>query len=175
MESGIWYVRMGTKSSGYDPAINTGLSTFLPGKLLGTAADQVLAPSSSGPTWDVYALSGGTFVATPTGISTTYQPVVADINGDGLDDLVDIGPGPSLPFFPGTYFPSIMASVYRNTSSGGLPSFAAPVSSTLFMFSDPGYAVLPSYPNPPFNAWVGGLSTSKGDVTGSGSKVSGWR
>jgi len=78
-------------SSGYGAGIPTGIpqATALFGDLTNAGADGILA--DNGGTWYYYVWNGSSFVGTTTGIayqnmSGGYQ--LADINGDGLPDLI---------------------------------------------------------------------------------------
>jgi len=87
-----WYVSFGS-ASGYGTPVNTGISSstaILPGELLGNGTDGLLA--NNGGTWYYYKWNGSSFTGTSTGLaydtSANTQYVLADINGDGLPDLV---------------------------------------------------------------------------------------
>ncbi|MEO6080914.1 MAG: SpvB/TcaC N-terminal domain-containing protein [Steroidobacteraceae bacterium] len=120
--SGTWYVRLGSASSGYGPALDTGINGYaIFGKFLRGNAHQLLV--LSGGYWHIYAWNGSYFTDTNTGISasTIDSRLVVDFNGDGLDDLVSLASFESL-------------RVSRNTSIGSSLSFA---SSTIYPFLVP--------------------------------------
>jgi len=79
--------------SGYGPAINTNASgTVMIGDVLGKGYDGLLA-SSGGTTFSYYTYNSATqsFSSVPTNLtyhSTYGQYTLADINGDGLPDVV---------------------------------------------------------------------------------------
>jgi hypothetical protein len=114
-----WYVAFGS-ASGYGTPVSTGItvgslaSTLLAGDLLGTGNAGILANHSG--TWYYYTWNGSAFVSASSGLAfdtTVSQFALADINGDGLPDLVALaGSG-------GTVTTRI------NTSSGGTPSFSS--------------------------------------------------
>ncbi|MEO6080370.1 MAG: SpvB/TcaC N-terminal domain-containing protein, partial [Steroidobacteraceae bacterium] len=111
-------VRFGSVSSGYSSPVTTGGAPGFIGKLLGNRADQLLSGEEDGY-WYVYAWNGSSFTSTNTGISwlgstgLSGQFVVADVDGDGLDDLVSVT--------------GLQLTVRRNTSTGGSLSFASPI------------------------------------------------
>jgi RHS repeat-associated protein len=109
-----WYVVFGS-ASGYGSPVNTGLTgTALFGDLTATGTDGILA--KNGSTWYYYTWNGSSFVGTSTGLAydtTASQFALADVNGDGLPDLVAL------------YTPtSAVVKTRLNTSSGGTPSFS---------------------------------------------------
>ena len=85
------YVAFGS-SSGYGTPINTGIPAgVLIGRLMGGVQDDILGVN--GGTWYSYVWNGASFTGTSTGIAydtATYGYQLADINGDGLPDLVDL-------------------------------------------------------------------------------------
>jgi RHS repeat-associated protein len=113
------YVQFGS-ASGYGAPVSTGISgaavtNMLAGDLLGTGKAGLLA--NNGGTWYYYTWNGSSFVGTSTGLaydSTAIRYVLADINGDGLPDLVALY-GPS----------AVRVTTRLNTSSGTTPSFSA--------------------------------------------------
>ena len=121
-----WWVQFAS-ASGYGAPISTGALTsgtqdFLIDNFAGTQAAQLLAPV--GGIWYVYKWNGTSFTATSTGVSvisgTNY--VSADVNGDGLPDLVNIANGET----------ALKVGIQLNTSAGGSVSFAtSPVTSSL--------------------------------------------
>ena len=112
--AGTCYVAFGS-ASGYGTPVATGLSgTLLPGDLLGTGKAGLLANNSG--TWYYYTWNGSSFAGASTGLaydSSAAEFALADINGDGLPDLVTRS---------GTSF-SVTTRV--NTSSGSTPSFSS--------------------------------------------------
>lgn len=117
-----WYVAFGS-ASGYGTPVNTGISgtlglSVLFGDLLGTGQDGILA--NNGSTWSYYTWNGSSFVGTSTSLSvdsTGTQYGLADINGDGLPDLVELK-GP---------LSNVTVTTRLNTSSGSTPSFSSSV------------------------------------------------
>jgi RHS repeat-associated protein len=109
-------------ASGYGTPVSITPGVVLIGNLTGGDRDGVLTVVSG--TWWYYTWNGSSFVGTSTGIaydSTATQYQLADVDGDGLPDLVSMYiTGPNL---KGKY----TATVYTrlNTSSGGTPSFSA--------------------------------------------------
>jgi hypothetical protein len=87
------YVAFGS-ASGYGTPVNTGIPVTvagtvpLIGRLTGKPSDGILYPNGS--TWWYYTWNGTAFQGTSTGLAydatATYQ--LADVNGDGLPDLV---------------------------------------------------------------------------------------
>jgi len=77
--------------NGYATPINTGIACgALFGDLLGNGQDGIL--TNKGGTWYYYSLEGGVFSGVSTGLaydSTATQYILADVNGDGLPDLVE--------------------------------------------------------------------------------------
>lgn len=110
--------------SGYGAPVNTGIACsgyVLYGDLLGNGKDGILA--DNGGTWYYYQWDGSSFVGQSTGLAyqTASQYVLADVNGDGLPDLIEVevtdnGSG------QGTGF-GIYARI--NTSSGSSVSFSS--------------------------------------------------
>lgn len=135
---GEWYIKFGS-ASGYGGAIDTGISgamgaTVLFGDLLGTSKDGILAVN--GGTWYYYTWNGGSFSGQSTGLaydSSAHSVALADINGDGLPDLVTL------------YFsrPTATIETRLNTSSNGAPSFSSSVVTAFSESTDPyvGYPI----------------------------------
>jgi RHS repeat-associated protein len=89
-----WYVSFGS-SSGFGTPVSTGIPSsvaqgqVLPGDLLGNGKDGILA--AVGGTWYYYTWNGSAFTDASTGLaydSTAAQYMLADVNGDGLPDLI---------------------------------------------------------------------------------------
>jgi RHS repeat-associated protein len=114
---GACYVAFGS-ASGYGPPKPTGLtSATLIGDLLGTGSAGLLA--NNGGTWYYYTWNGSSFTNSPTGLaydSSAAQFALADINGDGLPDLVAMY---------GAQSSSYSFTTRLNTSSGSVPSFSS--------------------------------------------------
>ena len=97
--SGTWWVAFGT-SSGYSAPVNTLITNIGYNAVIasvdGSGADDFLFPVSGGA-WTYYKWNGTGFTATSTGVNVstdltaqlTYT--LADLNGDGLPDLVTTG------------------------------------------------------------------------------------
>ena len=87
------YVSFGSVT-GYGTPVAVGsalLGIVLVGNVTGGDRDGIL--TVVGGNWSYYLWNGSSFVATPTGIAydtATYGYQLADINGDGLPDLVDL-------------------------------------------------------------------------------------
>jgi RHS repeat-associated protein len=87
------YVAFGS-ASGYGAGVNTGIpstaSQILPGNLTGHSGQDGILAAVSG-TWYYYSWNGSSFTQTSTGLaydSTAVQYLLADVNGDGLPDLI---------------------------------------------------------------------------------------
>jgi RHS repeat-associated protein len=79
-------------TNGYGTPVNTGIacSGALFGDLLGNGKVGILA--DNGGTWYYYSWNGSSFAGVSTGLaydSTATQYVLADVNGDGLPDLIE--------------------------------------------------------------------------------------
>lgn len=95
-DSGGWHVAFAT-STGFSAPVSAGIA----GNAIaiecadGSGVDGILAPVSGA--WWYYKWNGSSFVGTSTGVSTTGNSTVAssfalaDLNGDGLADLITIG------------------------------------------------------------------------------------
>jgi RHS repeat-associated protein len=87
-----WFVAFGS-TSGYGSPVNTGIpasATVLPGNLNAGTEDGLLV-GSNGSVWKYYTYNGATFSSTPTNLtydSSASQYQLADVNGDGLPDLI---------------------------------------------------------------------------------------
>jgi RHS repeat-associated protein len=113
--------------SGYGTPVNTGApcAGALYGDLLGNGRDGILA--NNGGTWYYYTWNGSAFSGASTGLaydSTASQYVLADVNGDGLADLVESKM---------TANTSLTIYARLNSSSGSTVSFS---SSNPVWFSD---------------------------------------
>jgi RHS repeat-associated protein len=115
-----WYVSFGSQT-GYGTPVSTGIAasaTVLPGNLNGGTQDGLLA--TNGSTWYYYTWNGAAFAGTSTGLafdSSALQYQLADVNGDGLPDLV------SLYLNMSTYAYSVDTRL--NTTSGTSVSFSS--------------------------------------------------
>jgi len=128
LNGSTWYVAFGS-ASGYGSGVSTGIpstaSQILPGNLLGQGSQDGILAAVSG-TWYYYAWNGSSFTKTSTGLtydSTAVQYLVADVNGDGLPDLVSahfINDGQGNGY---TY----TVSVQLNTGAGSTVSFGSAV------------------------------------------------
>ncbi len=89
--NGVWYVAFGS-ASGYVTPISTGISgRALFGNLTGGIEDGILAAGRGPWTYDTW--NGSSFTGKSTGIATdadSYGYELADVNGDGLPDLIDL-------------------------------------------------------------------------------------
>ncbi len=108
--------------SGYGAAVNTGIACgAIYGDLLGDGKDGILA--NHGGTWYYYTWNGTSFSGVSTGLafdSTATQYVLADIDGDGLPDLIE-----SKVVTNDGSANGITLYVRDNTSSGSSPSFSS--------------------------------------------------
>ena len=123
-----WYVAFGS-ASGYSAGVSTGISStaaqILPGGLLGNGTDGILA--TVGSTWYYYTWNGSAFAGTSTGLAydaTAKQYLLADVNGDGLPDLV-------ASYFTstssGTYSATATIDVHLNTGAGSSVAFGSAI------------------------------------------------
>lgn len=88
----VIYVAFGS-ANGYGSPIDTGISCTSPqyGDLTGDGKDGILAPN--GADWWYYTWNGSSFTGQNTGLaydSTAAQFALADVNGDGLPDLITV-------------------------------------------------------------------------------------
>ena len=118
--NGAWFVAFGS-ASGYETPINTGITGgTLFGNLTGGRQDGILAQHSG--VWWYYVWNGTSFVGSSTGTAVdaaSFGYQLADMDGDGLPDLIDLDVTPS-----GTHFLATI-NTRRNTSSGSTASFSA--------------------------------------------------
>jgi RHS repeat-associated protein len=121
-----YYVSFGS-ASGFGTGVNTGIpstaSQVLPGSLLGSNQDGILAAVSG--TWYYYNWNGSSFTSESTGLaydSTAIQYLLADVNGDGLPDLI-------ASYFSGnaTNGYTFTVDVHLNTGSGSSVSFGSAI------------------------------------------------
>ncbi|MGH7485030.1 MAG: FG-GAP-like repeat-containing protein, partial [bacterium] len=115
-----WMVAFGS-ATGYGTPVNTGAAgNGLPGDVPGTGMDGILAVSGSN--WHYYTWNGTAFVHVSTGLAADAAVGLADINGDGLPDLV---------YFSTVYGASghISVSSRLNTSSAGAVHFSTTLNS----------------------------------------------
>ena len=113
--------------NGYGAPVSTGIPcTRLFGDLTGDGKDGILAPN--GTDWYYYSWNGSSFTGQDTGLvydSSASQYVLADVNGDGLPDLIAGYLTQTLiSRRPLIYQYTYTIDVRMNTSSGGTPSFA---------------------------------------------------
>lgn len=113
-------------SSGYGSPVDTGISCTNPiyGDLTGSGKDGIMAPN--GTDWWYYTWNGSAFSGVDTGLaydSTASQYLIADVNGDGLPDLIAVYQ-PCHSNQAGT-FCDLNIDVRLNTSAGGPVSFSS--------------------------------------------------
>jgi RHS repeat-associated protein len=111
-------------ANGFGTPVNTGIlcSNALYGDVQGTGTDGILAPN--GNTWYYYTWNGTAFTGVSTGVaydSTAWQYLVADVNGDGLPDLIA---GYLTPHVGGTYTLNVYTRL-NSTPPGGAVSFSS--------------------------------------------------
>jgi len=107
-------------SSGYGAPVNVGSVGTLIGRIDGGNQDEFFGVS--GGTWWYYKWSGSSFVGTNTGLaydSTATQYQLADVNGDGLPDLVAL----YVVYNKNLGYSNITIKTWINTTSGGTVSF----------------------------------------------------
>ena len=120
--NGVWYVAFGS-ATGYGTPVNTGITGYaLVGNVTGGSQDGILSNKSG--TWWYYTWNGTSFTGASTGIAydaATYGYQLADIDGDGRPDLIDL----DVVYHKASN--SSTATVYTqlNTSTGGTASFSA--------------------------------------------------
>jgi RHS repeat-associated protein len=125
-----WLVAFGS-ASGYAAPVNTGIAVgpgpALFGNLTAGHEDGIL--KVVGTTWEYYLWNGSGFVGASTGLtydSTSKNYVLADINGDGLPDLIS-QKDTTITFGGHTSLTSVISS-RLNTSSPTAASFSATLS-----------------------------------------------
>ena len=124
----LWYVQFGS-ASGFGAPVAIGSSVVLIGNINGGNRDGLL--SVIGGVWWYYVWNGSSFVGTSTGLaydSTALQWQLADIDGDGLPDLVSMHTKTTGGVIPHTIF---FINVQKNTSSGISFSFSTAVLATV--------------------------------------------
>ncbi len=127
-----WYVAFGSPS-GYGTPVNIGINSsvhgnVLIGNLTGQTEDGVLANNNG--TWYYYTWNGTEFTGVSTGLaydSTNYGYQLADINGDGLPDLIVLNIDQE--GTKGNYYYNAIVSTRLNTSSGSTVSFSSTLTS----------------------------------------------
>ena len=126
LNGSTYYVSFGS-ASGFGTGVNTGIPStatqVLPGSLLGSNQDGILAAVSG--TWYYYNWNGSSFTSTSTGLaydSTAVQYLIADVNGDGLPDLI-------ASYFSGnaTDGYTFTVDVHLNTGAGSSVSFGSAI------------------------------------------------
>ena len=87
-----WWVAFG-QPGGFGTPMDTGVTAkagvkLIPGRFLGNDRTQVLVPQGS--TWALLNYSGPAFQQVNTGLPLAGEYLAADIDGDGLDDLISV-------------------------------------------------------------------------------------
>jgi RHS repeat-associated protein len=82
-----WYVAFGS-ASGYGTPVNTGITAAIAlfGDLQGTGKDEILA--NNGGTYYYYTWNGSSFTGATTHLLYDSAVMLADVDGDGLPDLI---------------------------------------------------------------------------------------
>jgi len=85
-----WWVAFG-QPGGFGPPVDTGVTAdagvkVIPGRFLGNDRMQFLVPQ--GATWTLFNYGDSTFQLVNTGLPLAGEYLAADIDGDGLDDLI---------------------------------------------------------------------------------------
>jgi hypothetical protein len=137
----VVYVAFGS-ASGYGTPVNTGISCSpaLYGDLQGTGKDGILAPNGS--TWYYYTWNGSSFTGVSTGLaydSTAQQYLLADVNGDGLPDLISSYATKVKQFGETDYGDNVYVRLNTTTPGGG-PSFASGTTLAYSWGPDPDFA-----------------------------------
>jgi YD repeat-containing protein len=126
LNGSTYYVSFGS-ATGFGTGVNTGIPStatqVLPGSLLGNNQAGILAAVSG--TWYYYNWNGSSFTSTSTGLaydSTAVQYLLADVNGDGLPDLI-------ASYFSGnaTNGYTFTIDVHLNTGAGSSVSFGSAI------------------------------------------------
>jgi RHS repeat-associated protein len=130
---GNYFVAFGS-ASGYGTPVNTGIPVSTPttlfGNITGGHQDGILAVVSG--TWVYYVWNGSSFTGTSTGLaydSTSKNYVLADINGDGLPDLVSQQDTNTI--LNGRTILTSKIWYDLNTSSSTTPSFSSTLTTAL--------------------------------------------
>ncbi|HWJ05782.1 MAG TPA: RHS repeat-associated core domain-containing protein, partial [Steroidobacteraceae bacterium] len=74
----------------FDTGLTTGTSTIIPGEFIGNGRTQFLLQQSG--TWYIAGYGSNGFTATSTGLATGGEYAAADLDGDGLADLISKSP-----------------------------------------------------------------------------------
>lgn len=96
--SGTWFYMLANGSGGFNSSQNSGIANtnFAQAQVLewdGDGKPDLIVPLSGGTWWVLRANGSGFDAALNTGITANTQTAFADINGDGLDDLVRVSVG----------------------------------------------------------------------------------
>jgi RHS repeat-associated protein len=115
------YVKFGSTSGTYGTAVALPAGVQLFGNLTGGPEDGLLAQVSG--VWWYYSWNGSSFAGTSTGLAvdTATQVQLADVNGDGLPDLVGLYVKTVIK--NGISHTTTSVQYYLNTSTGSTPSF----------------------------------------------------
>ena len=120
--NGAWYVSFGS-ATGYGAPVNTGITgTALFGNVTGGNKDGILVAKSG--VWWYYTWNGSSFTGASTGLavdSTSYGFQLADIDGDGRPDLIDL----DVVYNSITKQSSGYVYTRLNTSTGSTASFSS--------------------------------------------------
>ena len=125
---GTTYVAFGS-NSGYGTPVNTGVFASLIGNVTGGSKDGILANVSG--TWWYYTWNGSSFVGTSTGLTvdSAVQYQLADVDGDGLPDLVGLYVVTVVK--NGISHTTTSVEFRLNSSSSGAPSFSSTLTDAL--------------------------------------------
>ncbi|MGI9246187.1 MAG: RHS repeat-associated core domain-containing protein [Steroidobacteraceae bacterium] len=115
-----WRIALASRT-GFEPPFDTGLvtatSAIIPGQFVGNGRTQFLAQQNG--YWQLAGYGPGGFAVTSTGLATNGEYGAADLDGDGLDDLMAQ---------TSTLTPTL--SIRRNTTVPSATGFAAQFSPT---------------------------------------------